>query len=164
MTKKEQAVLDLVSVDQDVNIVKYKVSDKIGNLEIWLETYEKGKKLEDIKMSSSRKLDSNKGRVAIIVDKEQNYNWKIVFQDDNGKASYSFNTDSDFETGGVYSQASTKLAEKVDIKSDKEIVLSAYIFDNGDGMAIYTPQQYSDDPTRLEEYDFAYLLKCKFVE
>lgn len=98
------------------------------------------------------------------MDKEGNYNWKIVFQDENGKSSYSFNTESQYGTSSEYSQGSTKLAEKIDVENGKEIVLSATILGKGDGMVIYNPQQYLEDPTRLEKYDFVYLLKCKFSD
>ncbi len=54
LTKEERAIIDLISVDQDFNIVKYKVSDKIDDLQIWLEGHEMGRKPEDTLMFASR--------------------------------------------------------------------------------------------------------------
>lgn len=161
LTDEESEILDLVGIESDIEIYEYKINESYQSISIWLEAYDHGE-LVSTKSSMSSMIDSEKGRIAVLVDMESNYRWKISQQSDGGLSSYSFSTEGDFETNEDYSVSYSSLGDPVEIKPGQVIILKTFLYEDGDSVSIYDNQHYVEEPEVLDEYDYVYLLKCQF--
>lgn len=164
LTQDQKDILNLVGVKNDIDIFNYEIDDGFSTLTIWLEEYKNGE-LELIRNKMvSNLFDSSEGQIAIKVDKTSNYNWVISHKVTGSISSSVFVTDSPFETNGQFSVSSGAMNEPVELETDKEVVLKTFLFEDGKGVSIYNNQTYIEDPKVLKEYDYVYLLKCKFSD
>lgn len=163
LTEDEQNLLNLLGVQNDISIYEFEIDDTYESISIWLEAYENGELLS-INSRTSSNIKSNEGKIAVIIDKTSNYEWRISVQNQNGISSYSFSTDNDFETSKEYSRGTSELTDPIEIIPDKEIVLNAFLYEDENSMSIYFNQNYVENPEVLKEYDYIYLLKCKFSD
>lgn len=164
LTQDQKDILNLVGVKNDIDIFNYEIDAGFSTLTIWLEEYKNGE-LELIRNKMvSNLFDSSEGQIAIKVDKTSNYNWVISHKVTGSISSSVFVTDSPFETNGQFSVSSGAMNEPVELETDKEVVLKTFLFEDGKGVSIYNNQTYIEDPEVLNEYDYVYLLKCKFSD
>ena len=189
LIEEEKNIIDLIGVESDINIYEYAIDDTYKSIFIWLETYKNGELLSNTKpgfsilsISTGVYSENNlkKGKIAVVVDRTsdykdyKNYQWRISHQHANGSsykwtishphANHSFTTENDFETNSKFSVGMGGLTEPVEIKPEVEIVLDKclFLFDDRNSMPMYHNQYYVENPEALKEYDYVYLLKCKF--
>lgn len=161
LTEDEKNIINLLGVQSDIDIYKYEIDDTFKTISIWIEIYENGELISSGSRMDSQ-IDSKEGKIAIIVDKTSNYKWRISQQDASGSSSCSFETKNDFETNNEFSVGSGALNEPVEITPENEIVIETFLFEDGNGMAVYDNQYYVENPKALKQYDYAYLTKCQF--
>ncbi|WP_232696628.1 hypothetical protein [Brevibacillus daliensis] len=162
LTENEKALLDLVGFDEsNISIFEYTGDDQLKSVTFWLEAYHNGVK-EDL--VTSNELIERQGKIAIKVDTTDKFEWMITIQDKKGSSRSTYNLDGQKPSTKEqdFSMSSTKLAERVEIKPDQEIVLAVHILETGNSVSVYSPQYYVESPETLKEYDHIYLLKCKF--
>lgn len=161
LTEDEKNIISLIGIASDIDIYKYEIDDTYKTISIWIETYKNGELISNPSRMNSR-IDLKEGRIAIIVDRDSNYKWRISHQDSSSLSTHSFQTKNDFETDGRFSVGGGELNESVEIIPEKEIVLDKFLFEDGNTMSIYNNQYYVENPEALKQYDYAYLIKCKF--
>ena len=164
LTKAEESMLELVGKEREYDIYDYNLGDNVKSVQIWLEAYNRGEKIEDVGPLSLQQLNGKQGRIAIGLNQDRDFAWTITLQHDEGKSSYSFVTDSKEEIYKEFGYGGTKLVEETDIKSGEDIVLYVIMFNKSNVMSIYDPQEYAQEPKKLKQYDFVYILKCRFLE
>lgn len=162
LTEEEKDIINLIGVKSDIEIYSYEVDDTFNNISIWLEIYKDGELISDENKMTSQ-INSNIGKLAVIVDKTSNFEWKISHQDDNSLSSYVFNTENEFETNGLFAVGSGTLTDKVQIFNDNDIVLKTFLFEDGNSLSAYNNQYFTEHPEVIKEFDYVYLLKCKFL-
>lgn len=161
MTQEEKDIVSLIGVNSNIAIYDYLVDDTYNSVSIWLETYEDGKLIATGgKMSLD--IQEREGRIAINANKNPNYKWILSHENGVGIGSGSFDTKNDFETDSNYSMSYGTSNKPISIDNDKEIILAQYLFEDNDSISVYDNQYYMDHPEVLEEYDYVYLIKCKF--
>lgn len=161
MTQEEKDIVSLIGVNSNIAIYDYLVDDTYNSVSIWLETYEDGKL---IATGGRMSLDIRErdGRIAINANKNPNYKWILSHENGGGIGTGSFDTKNDFETDSNYSMSYGTSNKPISIDNDKEIILAQYLFEDNDSISVYDNQYYMDHPEVLEEYDYVYLIKCKF--
>jgi hypothetical protein len=161
LTEDQKNIINLIGIESDINIYKYEIQDTYKSISIWIETYENGELISSGSGTDSQ-IDLKEGKIAVLVDKASNYKWRVSLQDAGGLSSYSFETKNDFETNNKFSVSSGGLSQPVEITPEKEIVLDKFLFEDGNGISVYNNQYYVKNPKVLKQYDYVYLLKCKF--
>ncbi len=161
LDENETNIIELLGVQSDIDIFEYQIDDTFKTISIWIEFYKDGELQGEMNRMHSR-LNSNEGLVAIVVDREANYQWKISHKDGNGVFSFSTKTENEFETNGKFSVGRGALNQPEGIMAEKEIVMGTFLFEDGNGMSIYGNQHYVDEPDVLKDYDYVYLVKCQF--
>lgn len=161
LNKKEETIAKLISGQGRYDIFHFNVDKKMKTLSIWIEGYNNGEKL-NLNNYSCFSLKNPTGKISINTNTSDNYQWNFSFADDENIANYSFKTNNQFETDSKYSKGYTKLLDPVEITNDKEIILQAYLFKDNGSMSIYSINHYLDNPEILKEFNYIYLVKCKF--
>ncbi|MCG8485585.1 MAG: hypothetical protein MJA31_19920 [Clostridia bacterium] len=176
LTEEEQNIIDLVGVKSNISIYEYVADDTYKSISIWLEIYKNGELLSNTKSRASMSIGVDpdnklkKGKIIVIVDRTsdyKNYKWRILHQHANGSSSHSFTTENDFETNNnetdnTFSESIGVSAEPVEIAPEADIVLNTFLFNDADSMSTYRHQYDVENPEVVKEYDYVYLLKCKF--
>ncbi|GAA0076303.1 hypothetical protein UT300005_06810 [Clostridium sp. CTA-5] len=163
LNKKEETIAKLISGQDQYAIFHFNIDKKIKNLSIWIEGYNNGEKL-NLNNYSCFSLNNPTGKISINTNTSDNYQWNFSFADDENIANYSFKTNNQFEIDSKYSKGYTKLLDPVKISTDKEILLQAYLFKDTGSMSIYSTNEYLDNPEILTEFNYVYLVKCKFSD
>ncbi|MBW6409450.1 hypothetical protein [Clostridium weizhouense] len=163
LSKNEETIAKLISGQSQYAIFNFNIDKKIKTLSIWIEGYNNGEKL-NLNNYSCFSLKNPTGKISINTNTSDNYQWNFSFADDENIANYSFKTNNQFETDSKYSKGYTKLLDPVEISIDKEIILQAYLFKDNGSMSIYSTNEYLDNPKILKEFDYVYLVKCKFSD
>lgn len=163
LTEEQQDIIALIGVESDIDMFEYVLRDTYEAVSIWVEVYKEGECISTCNRMSFQ-IQSDEGKIAVIVDRKRHYDWKISQQDDHGISSTYFNSGNDFETDDAYSVGSGALNQPVEILPEKEIVLETFLFDKGNSMSIYDNQHYAENSEVLKEYDYAYLVKCQFYK
>lgn len=162
LIQSEKDLLSLVGFNDTIEIFDFETDGSFKRVNIWLEVYEDGKLLED-RGKMSLNLDYEKGLIAVKVNKDETYDWRVSVKTKEQISSMAFESTDDFLKDESNSVASSYLEETL-IENEKPIVLEIFLFDSDTSTTVYGLQSYEKNPEVLEEYDYAYLLKCEFSE
>ena len=163
LTEGQKEIVNLLSTNnQEILLFEYKTEQEYKDVEVWVETYEKGillNSLTGIKSSNleKRPLDA---QLAVTINQNPNFEWRFTVLNSDGIAvSGTFEQDdSDYE----FARGFGPIDDAVTIESGKEIVLYVSFFSNGELRMYEDFQRYAEQPELLKEYDYAQILKCKF--
>lgn len=162
LTTSEKDLLSLIGFNDTIDIYDFETDGSFNSISIWLEVYKNGELLENRgKMVSS--FDSEKGSIAVKVNKNKSYDWRISIKSDGKISSMAFESVDDFLKDKSYSIASSHM-ETTAIENEKPIILKMFLFDSDGSISVYGFQHYEENPELLKEYDYVYLLKGEFSE
>lgn|GEM_PF-2038276 len=160
LTTSEKDLLSLIGFNHTIEIYDFETDGTYKSISIWLEVYKDGELLENRgKMLSS--FDSEKGSIAVKVNKNDIYDWRISVKSEGQISSVAFESADEFLKDRSYSIASSHM-ESTEIENEKPIILKLFLFDSDGSTSIYGFQQYEENPELLKEYDYVYLLKGEF--
>ena len=160
LTESEEELLSLIGFNDTVEIYDFETDGSFKSISIWLEVYEDGELLENRgKMLSS--FDSKKGSIAVKVNKDESYDWRISVKSEGQISSVAFESTDEFLKDKSYSIASSHM-DRTEIENEKSIILKLFLFDSDGSTSIDGFQEYQENQELLKEYDYVYLLKAKF--
>jgi len=160
LTPSEKDLLSLIGFNDTIEIYDFETDGTYKSISIWLEVYKEGELLENRgKMLSS--FNSEKGSIAVKVNKNETYDWRISVKSEGQISSVAFESDDAFLKDKSFSIASSYM-EKIAIDNEKQVILKIFLFDSDGSTAVYGLQQYEEKPELLKEYDYVYLLKGEF--
>lgn len=160
LTTSEKDLLSLIGFDDTIEIYDFETDGSFKSISIWLEVYKDGELLENRgKMLSS--FDTEKGSIAIKVNKNESYDWRVSVKSEGQISSMAFESADEFLKDKSYSIASSHMETTV-IENEKPMILKMFLFDSDGSTSIYGFQHYEENPELLKDYDYVYLLKGEF--
>ncbi len=163
LTEGQEEIVKLLSINnQEILLFEYKTEQEYKDVEVWVDTYEKGILVDNIKGVKSSTLEKRPldAQLAVTINQNPNFEWRFTVLNSDGIAiNGAFEQDdSDYEL----SRGFGAIDDAVTIESGKEIVLYVSFFSNGELPMYEDFQRYAEQPELLKEYDYAQILKCKF--
>ena len=163
LTEGQEAIVNLLSThNQEILLFEYKTEQEYKDVEVWVETYEKGIFLNSLKGVKSSNLEKRPldAQLAVTINQNPNFEWRFTVLNSDGIAVSGIfeQDDSDYEL----SRGFGAINDTVTIESGKEIVLYVSFFSDGELPMYDDLQIFAEQPELLKEYDYAQILKCKF--
>jgi hypothetical protein len=164
-SSEQQEILDLLSAGkQEHYVFSYDTDTAYKEIALWIEFYEKGEltyKPGNFSISSTND-ERRSGNIAVSVLHSPGYSWTLTISDRVSRASQTINPE-DWE--GVAPPDLTETLGRMhgqmnspeEITDGKEILLYQSLFSNSGEM-----RSYDGNPEQLNDYDYAYLVKCRF--
>ncbi|MCL2677750.1 MAG: hypothetical protein FWE85_01700 [Clostridiales bacterium] len=167
LTAGQQEIIGLLSVPntQELMIFEFNSAEAYSETEFWLEVYRDGEMIGGgiglhTYLDSAEKL---RGRLAVIISRnEANYQWTLSLTKDGGSSSVTATSEIIEEPALARVYGPMSNPEK--IGDGKEIILYASLFSTESSLPVYSYQTLQEHPELLEEYAYAYLIKCRFTK
>lgn len=165
LSPNEEALIKPLSDKYFIFDVKLN-TDEYKWIELWVEHYDKGK-LKNNAMGFGSSIENKKEMkisfaIQKDIDPESNKEiWNLSIVDGGG---YSGSKTPHFKTEKV-NMSSWQSVKNLEIKEDAPAALALILESNGDLMSSL-PEEFFQSPdkykNKLEEYNYAYILKCRF--
>ncbi|MDR0935553.1 MAG: hypothetical protein LBM98_02590 [Oscillospiraceae bacterium] len=164
-TSEQREILDLLTTDkQEHYVFSYDSDAAYKEVALWVEFYEKGELLYKPGSFAMSSTDGElrSGNIAVSILHNPAYTWTLVLSDKVGHASQSI-TPEDWEgvpppdLSETLGRMHGQMNSPEEISAGKEILLYQSLFSNSGVM-----RSYDGNPEQLKDYDYAYLVKCKF--
>ncbi|GAA0729293.1 hypothetical protein GCM10008905_29100 [Clostridium malenominatum] len=141
-------------------------TDEYKWVELWVDYYEKGKLQSKAMGFGSSIEDKKEMKISFIIQKDIDTKdnkeiWNLSVIDGGG---YGSAKTSHYKTGKA-NMSSWQSAKNLEIKEEDPVVLAAILESHGDSMNSLTEEFFQNPDkykNKLEEYDYAYILKCRF--
>lgn len=166
LTAEQQKILDLLSVpnDQEMMIFDFSTEESYRSFEVWVEVYQDGEVIDrpagvNIRSGTAQKLN---GYLAVIISiSDNNYQWTLSVIENGAKSSHIGATQIDIGSG--FGRAYGPMNGSVNIEDGKEIIIYSSTFQEANvPHAAYDEQTLMERPELLNDYPYAFLIKCKF--
>ena len=162
LTEEQKEIVDLFRNDQqELQVYSYQTEEAFKSVDVWLEIYKDGELVEPRSggiTSLSDEPKALKGKIAVIISQNPDYQWTFSISQGMGKASSRSKESPHYLTSG---RAFGPIGGVQQIKDGQEIVLHASIFSDSDGFS-FSPQRFMDDPGIVKNYPYVHLIKAKF--
>lgn len=173
LTEEQRDIVDLIRKDaQQILFFAYETDEKYNHLEVWGEIYQDGKLVETseekLNMDINTRSDieeSYKGNIMIAMDKfsDPQWEWEVNINENGNKMHMRESFYAYPMSPGV--GVSSSIVSPVNIENDEEIILHTIVFKRDGGISnLGNSQQFIEHPELLNNYNYAFLIKCKFIE
>ncbi|SDN01252.1 hypothetical protein [Acetanaerobacterium elongatum] len=167
LTKEQKQLVDLISTGgQQVLLFHFKTEEAYKTQELWVETYKAGKLVDS--WPAGLKLGDEQAKpldiqAAVTITHTPDYQWSFAVREQDGSgASQRSEPNRTYTAKG--GSAYTVIRGPVAIESDKEIVLYANVFNEGNVLRTFDDPQSLNNGEALQEYDYVHLIKCRFTK
>jgi hypothetical protein len=164
LTAQQREVIYLLSSpNQQLMIFDYSTEDAFRGIEVWVEVYKNGELVEKPSslQRSSDTAEKQNGHIAVTINENDSvYQWTLSINGD-GKASHTGTYEND--NASAYDRAFAPLDNPASIEDGEEIIIYRSLFNEiGTDIHAYDEQSLQENPELLNEYPFAFLIKCRF--
>ena len=166
LTAAQQEILDLLSVpnNQELMIFDFNTEESYRGFEVWVEVYQDGELIErpaGVSTYSDSAIKRNGRLAVIIIQNDNNYHWTLSVVENGTKSSHIGATLIEIEAG--FGRAYGPMNGYVNIEDGKEIILYSSTFLQANiPHAAFDEQTLMERPELLNQYPYAFLIKCKF--
>lgn len=161
ISEEEQGIIDLIGGTTELSIFDFEVFDPFNYVSIWVESYIDGVyQIDRGKMQSM--LTDSKGQFAIRVDRLKKSDWIISYSNEGRIATSAFPIENGFIENSSFAEATSSLSDETEVIDDKEIILKIYLYNKNGSISVYNTEMYLKDTNLLKEYEYAFVVKCKF--
>lgn len=163
LTKDQQEIVDLLSFNdkQELLFFTYHADEQYQAVDVWVEVYKDGELVEPhaggISMMSP--VDHFQGNLAIAITQNPDFQWTFIVSEGGSKATSSGESDQHID---AMARAFGPILDPVAIEDGEEIILYTSVFSSDGILNAYAAQTLEEEPGRLQEYDYAQIIKCKF--
>lgn len=164
----EQKIVNMINMlGFEINSFEFKTDKTFTKYEVWGELYKKGELIETIKGPSafSDEKDFKGFDYEITVCRQMKdalISYDFIQNTDD--SIFSFSSDKfKLENIELLTYGTSIIKGSVFIEDEKEIVLSLSCFEtNGMTTVFFDLQSFIDNPEQINDYDYIFILKCKF--
>ena len=166
LTQEQEDIISLLTnKDQEILSFDFQTDESFRKMEFWVEIYENGELVNQPEQPAgitlnSEELGQQNGELAVMINHNDGISFSFITR--IGGAKYTHNGDIvNFDSNGL-GRGYGPITAPIILESGKEIVLYTSIYSDGN-MASYSDQQiYIEQPELLNDYPYAFLIKCKF--
>jgi len=166
LTTEQQEILDLLAVpnNQELMVFVFDTEESYRGFEVWVEVYQDGEIIErpaGVSLHSDPATKRN-GRMAVMIMQNNNgYQWTLSVIENGAKSSHIGETQIEIETG--LGRAYGPMSGSVNIEDGNEIIIYSSTFQEANvPHAAYDEQTLMERPELLNDYPYAFIVKCKF--
>ena len=163
LTEDQQEIVDLLSSNtkQELLFFTYQVDAEYRAMDVWAEVYKDGELVEahagGISMLDPQ--DRFQGDLAIVITQNPDFQWTFVVKEGGSKATSTGQSDLHIDAMG--GRAYGPILDPVAIEDGKEIILYTSVFSSDNVLRTYDAQTLEEEPERLQQYDYAHIIKCR---
>lgn len=165
---QEDIVSLLTNNNQEILLFDFQTDESFHKMKFWVEIYKNGELIDqpsEITSPSGITLNSEesaeqKGELAVLINHNDGISFAFIIKIDG--AQYAHNSDTINFDGSELGRGYGPITAPITLESGKEVVLYTSIYSDG-SMASYSDQQiYIEKPELLDDYPYAFIIKCKF--
>lgn len=151
--------------ENDSNLeFEYNTVDTYKNIDFWIEVYKNGTLVDSRVAGKNFIYNEDKaldGETVITIENTPDFEWTITCTEGDYKGtdvSEQIENKTDYKSGGYSS-----ITEPIEIENEKEIILYASVFsEDSKIIKSFGDLQNILSSGFLDDYDFSFLIKCKF--
>ncbi|MDF2611045.1 MAG: hypothetical protein K0R92_2519 [Lachnospiraceae bacterium] len=166
LTQEQKQVVELISTDKfQIIMFDFTTEEIYKTRDFWIETYKRGE-LIDSRAAGITTMNDNgealSGEIAVTINQTPEYQWTFIYTEKNGtKASNISEFNSNYVSGV---NAYYIINHPIEIEDGEEIVLYASLFNKDGKIHDIDNLQNLVDKNYLEEYEYAHIIKCRFLK